>query len=1288
MDADTLSNMGDGTSAASMARETTPAVEMDEAQTDDIWNPRAGTPTEDFDRGKIWEVISREREAGSEAELRYAKDRAKELALHSHVMAKATSTRQEYAALKARLMHIDNYTMRERYRRPQVLEEWKVAKLPSLPVRPSGYQGWLSRTWKAYLAADTLRTFVPQPDYVMQPEFVKFEKALDQYNKDVAATMPLLKEALTTAEKELEVEIQAREAAEEAKRRKRPGYQAEADIFLPYGIPAMPGQLVDPTAPVIRRPWVVKTYFLVNPAGSDEPVLITSNVDYVPRPPPEEPPILRIDGRFGAREESALSQWHVPGRWHMAFIPTTLDGRVHTKYHNSLDKDMAWYNFSARHFIAREVMQQKTFRASPELAKAVRKTWDETWEDWHKVLKAATANGQRPAAGGQAPPGGAVSAAGTALGHLLKHELSEVEVRTTLAQWQRAVLEMRGWCSYSRELERVEFIERSMGKSMPILPSADTGNPKIRKAARGVWTYHQRVADRIAQFGVPVWLVKGWQKNHVLHHSWTPMIAREYIYESRRWVGEAAVGAFANSYDSNRGQIAPTEESTRGATVDDFDLNDGEDVPMHDDEPVPEPGGEHGASTSARRTAEVVTGSMEGKKQEVEGTGEKRKAKGGVTGKSKRARGVVKPKNAPRFEWQNGGPPDWFPLAWSPAVEYVRGVRQDEERRAEVSLYSDDKVPEILREQALELRVPKPQQLANVATRNQSQMFATLCDLLGPWTTVLASHPVAEVRGFSAHDWKEIVKGFVYDDDVERFAQRLGIAGRRKEIQSIAVNVEDNATLRLQASSTQALRGMKTVEGSSSSGSPRSTVASFSPANTPATSRGASPTLTPFDPYGDDDDDDDDDEAGPAPFDRKCVYTRPTRAAERALATEEERYLYEPTGWRIVNAQRNTRATRHFRFFLEDDEGDDGTAELVLIGHTNPDFGEAVRTSDAWWCYDHGVVLLFKREVDPAGRLAYGERLLKTVRLFRFEGSRSSKTTLLMKELRVWHAEDLTTPLRIPLHPVGPIGSRSLDTASRNVQETFYLAADIVRQVYPTLQQFYKAGKWCTPPESPHATAPNVGAGPGETSSSRDSGETSGGGHAQGASSSKRRGKDKDQSNKISLTNYYAGPGPRWINGHEMPPYMPGEEETYEWPPTPWKKYVAWFLLEMTFRYEVFAMDDLIRRSHPLRFVHASQGLQRQQEVCGIWNSTAFVADEENPLVAERWEDRLEAVQRFHAVMAQWPRVSVIVPPAWTKGAFLAFEEKVWLAYAQTYFDYFAHEAPLPSPCPALPWAA
>ncbi|KZV95359.1 hypothetical protein EXIGLDRAFT_707365 [Exidia glandulosa HHB12029] len=651
---------------------------------------------------------------------------------------------------------------------------------------------------------------------------------------------------------------------------------------------------------------------------------------------------------------------------------------------------------------------------------------------------------------------------------------------------------------------------------------------------------------------------------------------------------------------------------------------------------------------------------------------------------------LVKPRNHPTFVWAAGGPPSWYldPPNW--LASHVK-VDKTMTRMHLLANTPHFRVPQDLRKTPATFRMPVPQHLGNATNHgNTSQMFATLCDFMADWVHLLGSRPVDDVQGFSSANWKSILKGLAEQSTTDMIAQQLGLVRRLESAPQVTTVVEDdeqNGLARLAATlSPPAV--MPAPVPSSPTISPTLTTLSSLPTTVP-TSRATTPT-------GEEEDDDPYDEGGtdrPYHFGETdwndSIVLRKPREDERPLAREKERYLYEPPTWR-KKGLRQRRANKEFRWYIQvTPDCDMPTDAIVIVPRGQDGLADDRITHDEWWCYDKRMIILFETSQDPAGDRALDERLTRPISVCDYNGAKKQilRDTC---DLRIWKARDFEERLDIPLEPEGPIGCRT--TTCRFLFEPKF---DVVLQLFPTMAPFYDAtGTWnrpfkpSTPTPSPStSTIPSASRATSAALSST----------TLPLPSSPALVASKPQHKFKTLRDYYALSGARSINGHVLPPYEPfGDLTQYEWPPTPWKRYILWFTIELSFRYELYALDSLLRRTYGIA-PHMSN-LQRQQAICSIWafdqrvETLSFVPSESNPLVSLDWHSRCTAILRFYQIVRSWPRVTQLPislpasPPQLINAtAFAAVERGVWQAYTQVYFDYFARDAPLPLPRPLLP---
>lgn len=263
------------------------------------------------------------------------------------------------------------------------------------------------------------------------------------------------------------------------------------------------------TQPASAPGWVLSTGKYVQDHVTHS---VFSNRVIMPEVPGSGPPEICGDGHYGLHERCWLPQWHEEGHWHWAFIP--LAGGVNMarddmrqawyfRLHTDVVHDLGWYRLSWAHCIQ---TGHGLWRVCPILQQAVRSSardvycaFIQTWAlrrtkfaaHWHSCMpRVATLKIER------------------LVQFLCTESATKVELTDALAEYQRALLEIRGWVRYCLALG-------------PDIPSLDDVRPEDVPSLsnwlvdgrtgyqRGVFTSDAHTAQVYAQFNIPVWLVLG-----------------------------------------------------------------------------------------------------------------------------------------------------------------------------------------------------------------------------------------------------------------------------------------------------------------------------------------------------------------------------------------------------------------------------------------------------------------------------------------------------------------------------------------------------------------------------------------------------------------------------------------------------------------------------------------------------------------------------------------------------------------------------------------------------------
>ncbi|EJD44840.1 hypothetical protein AURDEDRAFT_166023 [Auricularia subglabra TFB-10046 SS5] len=212
---------------------------------------------------------------------------------------------------------------------------------------------------------------------------------------------------------------------------------------------------VDATAPLLTRGSQFRSYAFIPQQTTEDfgpwmsQVLFVSNLGYIPLPPRNRLAVRRIDGRFGAHEESRYAQWHEFGRYHMVFIPTCADGDVNKLVHSDPTRDMAWYDLDIdAHCID---TGEGRYLVSRDVQAAMARDWSQAQKDyvcWGQLRGVQLGIPQHAFLRGR-----------QCLGHLA-HPQNQRQLLETVAGYQRYLQEVRGrnnyqqCCSEQRDVDR------------------------------------------------------------------------------------------------------------------------------------------------------------------------------------------------------------------------------------------------------------------------------------------------------------------------------------------------------------------------------------------------------------------------------------------------------------------------------------------------------------------------------------------------------------------------------------------------------------------------------------------------------------------------------------------------------------------------------------------------------------------------------------------------------------------------------------------------------------------
>ncbi|EJD40652.1 hypothetical protein AURDEDRAFT_170280 [Auricularia subglabra TFB-10046 SS5] len=694
-----------------------------------------------------------------------------------------------------RCMYLEQDMLKERrrHRQPTVVKMRHQLQFALAPPRPKLPVNDAFREWIGALdSRDAFMptNYMPEQDYDDEEEFMR---AMSHFCVRAQEWLILRKnEALC-----VKIALDAEE------RKPNPPQRPEDLLAAVVPVRVDPSvYIADPTAPPILRGhhWWTHAYVTLPPnkhapySRKPRQVVIVSNVDFIPQMPPITLPRLRVDGHYGVQEESRFPQWHMPGRWHMAFIPTDTYGGVAYHSHSDVrDYRMECYMLDLK----RDFITHDGYRWTPsrEFKMAIVRRWDEILTRTRRAGFPQRYLVQRPIHPERVGR--------AAMLHLFNHELEGRVIAESLASWQRSVAELDGWFEYTRC--RISLQAESDKYNGKLHRTADLRYGSERLGSRGVFTEDPTVAAMYAQHGAPVWLVQpagyeywtaGGDKDRV--EISPPFPCETRLYDDAHPSRQPAHLAHVQEYYS----CGPPENYVP-APLDDEPDNDDEyyndcDVVMQDDGPIHDAGQraeidvvmhESARRSPTPRLSAVAKLSHEVSPSEAQGGETKRKREespgaqpDAKTGKKKNKVEALGLPSYPKIRHlANKEMPAWWPTRWPVAFDAVtetevvirsrvKALREDPTHPIPSSKFTGGVYATPTIEPFMAEMHP------GSVPANTSAIFARYTCLRATLLACLARTPLAELGTLSPRDWKEVLGGNVKQWNQERFAIRLGFS--------------------------------------------------------------------------------------------------------------------------------------------------------------------------------------------------------------------------------------------------------------------------------------------------------------------------------------------------------------------------------------------------------------------------------------------------------------------------------------------------------------------------------
>ncbi|EJD32684.1 hypothetical protein AURDEDRAFT_178223 [Auricularia subglabra TFB-10046 SS5] len=254
--------------------------------------------------------------------------------------------------------------------------------------------------------------------------------------------------------------------------------------------------------------------------------IIRSNRMQMPTLPESSsrPCALHYDARYGRSEACWLPQWDDSSRPHMAFIPclqfdhtgllpsaALADGLWYFLTHDDNCRDPAFYRVNWDVDFQQDApgifrMRRPLSLALCEAIKRVLDMWNAVYDLRHCGTPASVREHWRAHA-----PSDKCSLLMLTYTYLAFERGTALEIRDALAEFQRSLLEIRGWCQYCTALGVYKIALDRRAETMDEINRALQYN--AGRYARGVFTRSKDAAERYSASDVPVWLVQPYQQS-------------------------------------------------------------------------------------------------------------------------------------------------------------------------------------------------------------------------------------------------------------------------------------------------------------------------------------------------------------------------------------------------------------------------------------------------------------------------------------------------------------------------------------------------------------------------------------------------------------------------------------------------------------------------------------------------------------------------------------------------------------------------------------------------------
>ncbi|KAH7100808.1 hypothetical protein BKA62DRAFT_672568 [Auriculariales sp. MPI-PUGE-AT-0066] len=151
--------------------------------------------------------------------------------------------------------------------------------------------------------------------------------------------------------------------------------------------------------------------------------------------------------------------------------------------------------------------------------------------------------------------------------------------------------------------------------------------------------------------------------------------------------------------------------------------------------------------------------------------------------------------------------------------------------------------------------------------------------------------------------------------------------------------------------------------------------------------------------------------------------------------------------------------------------------------------------------------------------------------------------------------------------------------------------------------------------------------------------------------------------------------------------HPPKPWDSYDWLSPDWRRFVCFRAIMMFFYCAVFTLDVRLRSLYPdNNDLNDESTIDRMNVIFAFWGGTTPLGEvHRGCFFSKDLHERRLRLAALHRIVKVWPKVQLPETVPTAPEDLARYEEKLWLAYAQTYIDYFRRYPVFPTPIPTLP---